>query len=300
VILTCTPNPALDVSYHVDRIVPGATHRVRSVLERAGGKGFNVSRVLHQLGVATLATGPVGGVLGDSLRADLADSGLPHELLPVGGATRMTVAVVADDPPDATLFTEPGTAMSEKDWDRLLGLVAGHLPGAGALVCSGSLPPGAPVEAYARFVALARGSGVPVLVDVGGEPLVAAARAGADVLKPNAEELRSATGVDDPVAGARQLLAAGAGAVVVSLGAAGMVAVTGAGAWRARGPRVDGNPTGAGDAAVAALAEATAAGRSWPRRVAAAVAWSAAAVAAPAAGAVVPELLDTEVEVVEL
>ena len=45
-----------------------------------------------------------------------------------------------------------------------------------------------------------------------------------------------------------------------------------------------GNPTGAGDAAVAALAAGLAAGGAWPERLADAVALSAAAVHAPVAG----------------
>ncbi|MGX7827190.1 1-phosphofructokinase family hexose kinase [Actinokineospora sp. 24-640] len=287
-ILTCTPNPALDVSYHVDQLLPGTTHRIRSVLERAGGKGFNVSRVLHQRGVATLAVGPVGGILGDSLRADLVESGLPHELLPVAAATRMTVAVVARE---ATMFNEPGGPLSEMDWTRLRDLVAAHLPSAGALVCSGSLPPGAPEDSYGAFVALARERGVPVVVDVGGPALCAAARAGADVLKPNLDELRAAMATSDPLAGGRDLLALGAGAVVVSLGADGMVAVTPDGAWRAVAPPITGNPTGAGDAAVAALADGMARGLAWPERLRAAAAWSAAAVAAPLAGSVDEDVL---------
>ncbi|MGW5423813.1 PfkB family carbohydrate kinase, partial [Streptomyces sp. NPDC003943] len=52
--------------------------------------------------------------------------------------------------------------------------------------------------------------------------------------------------------------------------------------------RLRGNPTGAGDAAVAALARGLAAGVSWPRRLAEAVALSAAAVAAPLAGSFDP------------
>jgi fructose-1-phosphate kinase PfkB-like protein len=44
VILTVTLNPALDVSYTVDALVPHGSHRVRSVTERAGGKGVNVAR----------------------------------------------------------------------------------------------------------------------------------------------------------------------------------------------------------------------------------------------------------------
>ena len=50
-ILTVTLNPALDVSYGVDALVPHGSHRVRSIVERAGGKGVNVASVLHDVGV---------------------------------------------------------------------------------------------------------------------------------------------------------------------------------------------------------------------------------------------------------
>ncbi|NUT99624.1 MAG: hexose kinase [Saccharothrix sp.] len=289
-ILTVTPNPALDVSYRVERLVPGTTHRVRSVRERAGGKGFNVSRVLHEMGIATLAVGPVGGVLGESLRADLVASELPHALLVVDAPTRMTVAVVDDE--DATLFNEAGAALLDTEWDKLLDLVRGRLSEASALVCSGSLPLATPRDTCARVVAAAREAGVPVVVDTSGPALLAAAAAGADVVKPNAAELREVVDCSSPVEGAERLRALGAGAVVLSLGPEGMVAVTGEGRWRAVPPfPVRGNPTGAGDAAVAALANGLVEQSSWPMRLRAAVAWSAAAVAAPVAGSVDVPLL---------
>ena len=46
-ILTVTPNPAIDLTWHVDRLTPGATHRVPTGASRAGGKGLNAARVLH-------------------------------------------------------------------------------------------------------------------------------------------------------------------------------------------------------------------------------------------------------------
>ncbi len=55
VILTVTPNPAVDVTYHLDELRPGTVHRVDDVVSRAGGKGINVARVLQQLGVASEA-----------------------------------------------------------------------------------------------------------------------------------------------------------------------------------------------------------------------------------------------------
>lgn len=73
--------------------------------------------------------------------------------------------------------------------------------------------------------------------------------------------------------------------MVASLGSDGMIACTLQGSWRARPPqRLAGNPTGAGDAAVAALTLGLIQGAPWPDRLTEAVALSAAAVAAPLAG----------------
>ncbi|MFC4057803.1 1-phosphofructokinase family hexose kinase [Planomonospora corallina] len=92
--------------------------------------------------------------------------------------------------------------------------------------------------------------------------------------------------------GAEELRRAGAGAVVVSLGAGGLLAATAEGSWRAAMPyRVEGNPTGAGDALVAGLALGLVEGTPWPERLRLAAALGAAAVAVPVAGDVDPEVL---------
>lgn len=84
---------------------------------------------------------------------------------------------------------------------------------------------------------------------------------------------------------ARELVCAGAGAVVVSLGPAGLVAVTGEGDWRARPPGpVRGNPTGAGDAVVAGLADGLVRGLDWPGRLRQAVALGTATAGSLVAG----------------
>ncbi|MEV4243967.1 PfkB family carbohydrate kinase [Streptosporangium canum] len=92
-------------------------------------------------------------------------------------------------------------------------------------------------------------------------------------------------GHGETFAGAEALRRGGAEAVVVSLGAGGLLAVTPEGAWRAAMPyRVEGNPTGAGDALVAGLALGLVEGTPWPERLRRAAALGAAAVAAPVAG----------------
>ncbi len=73
--------------------------------------------------------------------------------------------------------------------------------------------------------------------------------------------------------------------MVTSLGPGGLLAATAQGTWRAAPPRaLAGNPTGAGDSAVAGLLSALTEGLDWPARLTRAVALSAATVHAPTAG----------------
>lgn len=145
--------------------------------------------------------------------------------------------------------------------------------------------PGVPGDGYATLSALARDAGVPVVLDAEGDALRLGARGRPTVAKPNVHELSGLVphgGIADGVAALRE---AGAGAVVVSLGADGLLAVTPEGGWSVvPAERVSGNPTGAGDALAAALAAGLAANRPWPELLADAVALSAAAVLALHAG----------------
>jgi tagatose 6-phosphate kinase len=273
-IVTVTPNLALDVTYELAELRPGQAHRVGDVHARAGGKGVNVARMLAALGHDVLVLGLAGGPTGDAVRADLVAAGIAHDLVPCAGETRRTVTLVADG--EATLLNEPGPRISPSEWAAL----EARIPDADVLVISGSLPPGVDADAVMR---LARRDAC-VIVDTSGEPLRRAAPY-AWALKPNAEELAALAGTHDPEAGARSLRAAGT--VVVSLGSEGLLAVTPDGVHRAPPPRVvSGNPTGAGDAVVAALAAGR--GTPWPDLLADAAALSAAAVLSPVAGSYDP------------
>jgi 1-phosphofructokinase family hexose kinase len=284
-ILTVTPNVALDITYRVDQLTPGSSHRVREVRERAGGGGINVARVLHALGHETMILGFVGSATAAALTTDLARGGLAHELILVEGPTRRSVAVVDSGNGEATLFNEPGPRVPPTRWDDLEVMLTARLREATALLVSGSLPPGAKDDACARLVRLAAAHRVTVLVDTVGEALLRAAAAGADIVKANSSELLDTTGLSDVTAAATALRRRGAKTVVASLGEAGMTAFTPGRSWRAAPPtRIVGNPTGSGDAATAALVAGTVAGAPWPDRLRDAVALSAAAVIQPTAG----------------
>ncbi len=285
-ILTVTLNAALDVTYEVDQVVPDASHRVRTVRERAGGKGINVARVLHAMRREAICMGLIGGSTGDRIAADLAVAGMPSGMWRIAGESRRTVSVVSAATGGATLFNEPGPRVTDDEWRGFLDAYREHAAGSRVVVLSGSLPPGVPEDAYAQLTSVAHDAGAQVIVDADGMALARSLGAGPDVVKPNAAELVAATGLTATDAAMGALRDAGARAVVASFGPAGIRALAPAGAWRAWSTRpiATVNPTGAGDALAAALAAGHEDHRDWPSMLTDGVAWSAAAVMASLAG----------------
>jgi tagatose 6-phosphate kinase len=285
VILTVTLNTALDITYKVAALTPHASHRVGEVRERPGGKGLNVARVLAALGHESVVTGFVGGSTGAVLRDLLAPLAPRDALVPIAGSTRRTLAVVDDASGDTTQLNEPGPTVTPAEWAAFLSSYDSLLRDADAVALCGSLPPGIHVGAYAELVRRARAAHVPALLDTSGEPLRRGIAARPDLVKPNADELAQLTGSREPLRATLDARRRGAHAVVASLGADGLLAATPDGVWEASPPApVKGNPTGAGDSAVAGLLSGLVERLPWPDRLARAVALSAATVLAPAAG----------------
>lgn len=292
-IATVTLNPALDVTITVDELVPGESHRTPAARRRAGGKGVNVARVLVRQGVAATVLACVGGAIGEEFARELVAAQLPNRLIWTSAPTRVSRTVHETVAGRATVLNEeggdPGTSAL-----TALGHLVDTLPALECLVVSGSLPPDMSPSVVADLVTRARRRGAATVVDASGDALMAAAEAGASLLKPNAAELRASVPAVGPVSAAHALLARGAASVVVTRGADGMLAIDASGVRRARLDReLHGNPTGAGDAATAALAAGLAESRSLDDLdLARAVAWSGGAVLAPLAGDVDPSWPD--------
>jgi tagatose 6-phosphate kinase len=294
-ILVVALNPALDVTHHVAGVNWAGTNRPFAVHARAGGKGLNVARTLRSLGQPVRLAGLAGGLTGQAVADGLAGTGIDVGLTPIAGETRRTFAVADRVSGQTALFNEPGPAVTEGEFGEFIVAYEKALASSQAVVLSGSLPPGVPADAYAGLIARAAAARVPVILDTNGPALTSGAAAGPAIVKPNLAELATVTGRalctpegPDQAAverAARSLQGSGAGAVVVSLGADGLLAVTPEGTWHARPPgHVVGNPTGAGDAVVAGLADSLVRGQDWPATLRHAVALGTAAAGAPVAG----------------
>jgi tagatose 6-phosphate kinase len=285
-------NPALDITYVGERFAAGQPNRVSRVHAQAGGKAVNVARLLHQAGHDVIVTGFAGGLVGTEIAAQLDESAVPHRFVRCAGGSRRTVSAFGVQDSEVTAYNENGPPVTGAEWALFADCFADLVRGARVVVLSGSLPGGLPVDAYRTLACLAAARGAAAFVDAHAAPLLAAVAARPTLVKPNEQELAEAAGLAVPVPlpaavhASSRLLADGAQGVVVSLGARGLVGVLPGITLLAVPPMQAGNPVGAGDAALAALAEGHLAGQPWPDRLRRAAAMSAAAVRQPVAGVV--------------
>ncbi len=287
-ILTVTPNPSLDRTYEVPSLERGEVVRATGERVDPGGKGVNVSRAVAAAGRRTVAVLPLGGAPGALVAELLHAQGIEAAPVPVTGATRSNIALAETDGV-LTKINAPGPRLTAAEQELLLDTVLRQAPDADWIACCGSLPRGLDPSWYADLVARVHAAGVRIALDTSGPALLAALRERPDVVKPNAAELAEAVGralttVGDAVKAAEELRAAGARAVLASLGADGQLLVDDDGAWFGSAP-VDAvrSNVGAGDSSLAGFLVA---GGRGPGALASAVAHGAAAVQLP--GSVMP------------
>jgi 1-phosphofructokinase len=301
-IVTVTANPSLDRTIEVDRLRRGEVQRAKGDRVDPGGKGVNVSRALVANGHATRAVLISGGHAGTELLDLLAEAGVPIIEVPVSQGVRSNLTLAEADG-TVTKLNESGPILRSEEIEELLEAAISAPPNYALQTPSssidrptawiagcGSLPPGVGADFYAVLVERAREAGAVTVIDTSGPALEACLAARPDLVKPNLEELAEAARtpirtMGDAVAAAEALRAAGAGAVLASLGADGAVLVEADGVWHAKAPLAGplASTVGAGDAALAGF---LAAGGRGPDALAAAVAWGTAAVCLP--GSIMP------------
>jgi 1-phosphofructokinase family hexose kinase len=318
-LLIATPNIAVDRTVRLPELRPGQVMRPSRAVVTAGGKGLNVGRAWHAL--KALAGADSGRLhrLGDDTATlvsfrGTADAEFVDRLfavepvrfigVDVPGEARVAT-IYLEQSGRVTVLNEPGPELTLGDWARYEEAIAAELTGGRhrTLVCSGSLPPGAPDDAYARLVHIGRRAGVRVVVDAARIALAAALGAGPDAVTPNLAEADGAinghtdeavdeAGLDVPHragAAAEALCARGARSAVVTAGAAGAAYGDGAGATWVPTVKVDVvNPIGAGDSFVAGLVRACEGGASGVDAVTFALAAATASVEQELAGGVDP------------
>jgi len=259
-ILTITMNPALDVSTAVDEVRHTSKLRCEPMQRRAGGGGVNVARELHRLGADVLAFYTAGHSTGRVMFSLLQQEGVSCHPHAIAGFPRESFTVLEHSTGHEFRFVLPGPEISTQEWQDALTEIGKLCAPESLVVASGSLPPGVPLDFYARVSQVVQGAHAALIVDTSGEPLAAALAHGVFMVKPSLHELRDLCGkpllslhaVRDTAA---ELVARGAAKlVVVSMGEMGAMLVTEAGAWYAPPLQVVvHSAVGAGDSFVAGM-----------------------------------------------
>jgi 1-phosphofructokinase family hexose kinase len=287
-VVTITPNTAIDRTMFVPHFELGQTLRASSEAIGMGGKAADASWILGELGQPSLALGFAAGETGRRMEAMLRARGVKTDFIWVQGSTRENVLIVPEDGSGQTTITSESLLVTPADVAMLSSKVESALPGATCLVLGGSVPLGVPPAMHAQFVRAARAAGVPTLFDASGETLRAGLEARPTVVKPNRVELESLAGeslttIESVWKAMLALHERYRSWPIVTLGPEGGLALTPEGGFRIVVPQVKAVSTaGAGDAVLAGLAASYARGQNMAWGLRLGFAASAAVLLSPA------------------
>ena len=255
-VYTLTCNPAIDYVVQLDApLTGGAVNRSHSEAYQFGGKGINVSNVLRQLEVPTVALGFIAGFTGCALEDNLHKMGLSTDFIHLSqGQTRINVKVKSNLETEINgAGPEVGEEALQALYDRLDKIHADDV-----LVLSGSVPASLGSDVYAKILHRLQCKHIRTVVDAGGALLTNALPYKPFLIKPNREELEVIAGhplTDENLIAeaARDLQRMGAQNVLVSMAGSGAMLLDETGALH-RLPCPRGqvrNSVGAGDSMVA-------------------------------------------------
>lgn len=296
-ILTVTPNTALDRTAMVPNFSLNKHHTVKSIHSQPGGKGINVARVLKAFGVPAIASGFVGGETGKLIRMGLEREGIPTEMAAIVAESRTCMAIVDSARGLITEIDENGPEVSMAEVVKLTQIITRWAAKATMAAFCGSLPPGVPPDTYRKWVEIVQRAGKPCYVDAKGQALYHALEARPMLVKPNQEEAEDLVGFaldgELRIAQAIDHFLQRAKIAVVTLAERGAALGAEGERWRAFAPPVKVlNPVGSGDAFLAGFLVGTQRRLPLKECLRLAVAAGAANAQAPAAGLIRLEQID--------
>jgi 1-phosphofructokinase family hexose kinase len=274
-------SPSIDRLHEIDELRAGTIHRPRGTVAVPGGKALNAARAAHALGGEVHAVALLGGHAGRWIAEALQAEGIALDHVAGPGESRMALSVSDGGP--LTEFYEPAPEIGDDHWAALEAAVERVAHDARWVAISGSLPPGAPDDAYRRLVRVARAGGAIVALDARGRGLAAGLDAGPDFVKVNASEAAE-LGIAD-AHGLRAAAGGGDRGAAITHGADGTELETPYGVRLRAVPPVLGRfPVGSGDATLGGFLAALDAGGDWPAALALATGAAAANAEIPGAG----------------
>jgi 1-phosphofructokinase len=254
-IYTVTLNPSVDYIVRIPSFSVGKVNRADYEAVVAGGKGINVSVMLHQLGVESTALGFIAGFTGAEIQRLVCEMGCRERFIMLSeGFSRINVKMKTETESE---LNGAGPMIPKASLDALMAQINALQTG-DVLVLSGSVPRSVPETIYRDMAALLTKKNVMVVADASGKLLLDILPHRPFLIKPNHHELGALFGVDIEtkeyaVIYAKKLQEMGARNVLVSMASKGAVLISEKGSVHtASAPeRIVVNSVGAGDSMLA-------------------------------------------------
>ncbi|WP_293972923.1 1-phosphofructokinase [uncultured Ruminococcus sp.] len=254
-IYTVTLNPSIDYVVRLESLVTGITNRTTSEEYYFGGKGINVSCVLAELDLESIAFGFVAGFTGDAIEKGIRNDKIITDFIKLEkGISRINIKIKADD---ETEINCQGPHIDESELERLLNKVD-RINDGDTLVIAGNVPNTMPDDVYERILERIKGKKVRIVVDATKKLLLNSLKYKPFLIKPNRQELSEIFETEistetDIEKYAKELQKMGAQNVLISLGGDGAMLIDEFGEKHKQGVLKEKvvNTVGSGDSMVA-------------------------------------------------
>lgn len=227
---TVTPNPCIDKTVEIPKLVPGGMNRIQTSRFEYAGKGFNVSKGVVQIGKKSTATGFLYSSDYEEAKSNFENDGLIVDCVVCPGRLRINTKIFDRESREVTELNESGAPVSPESISRLIEKVISLSRECDVLVFSGSLPPGCPPDLYKQLI---ENSGdCLTILDASGTALKHGIEAKPTMLKPNIFELETLVGHKlsshtEILEVAKSFIAKGIQIVCVSMGEDGAIVTNG-------------------------------------------------------------------------
>lgn len=186
-ITTITLNPAIDKTITVERFRLNTVNRVLSVNEDLGGKGINVSKVLHYLKHKTMACGFIGEANYGVVQPHIKRLGLSTDFVFVDALTRINTKIIDPIEASTTDINETGFSVSRVQIEQLKIMLQAYAAQSRFMVFSGSVCKGIDTEGFQSLIRAV--SPTPWVLDADRDVLRSGLELQPFMIKPNIHEL---------------------------------------------------------------------------------------------------------------
>lgn len=221
-IYTVTLNPSVDLLVRMEDLQLGEQNRMKKDKRIPGGKGINVSRVLRQLGIPTVATGFIGGFTGKFITDWLKKEDIQIGFTDIMDETRINIKLLTTDDNVSTSINGRGPNVSRVEVQEFLYYMSRVREG-DVVIISGSIPPTVDRDIYERVVSICNANRADFVIDTDLDLVYDALKYKPLLIKPNLTDIENmfgnkVTDYDDLIPYGKRLLEMGAKNAIISLG----------------------------------------------------------------------------------